>query len=330
MPDNSGDAPSGLAENRASPRMRPVLRGLRSLWKPYEVTFSSLVVLHLPSPARPLVTPPRRALSTTHWLAQSLFPRPSPTAVALVLLPLPYLVWEEWARLIGPGFSVPPSPGLSPIPQLYDISSDETHRQLIAFRHWATLDQYRSLYCFGFYDAVAHAALYEALASIKRAASAAQPPGEEDLRLLEAGMAAYDVSNKHRRDFLAFIRLNASNDADARTKTIAQVVRRSLLKPGFADYGSEAVAQLSDELLRREAEYSVPAAAKAAVQQRFGVGPDPNEEEEDDDEPPSRARRRRPLERLSHTVILTRCPDRFPAPSFTGNIVRARVRGLPR
>eukprot|EP00873_Tetraselmis_striata_P020906 jgi/Tetstr1/441170/TSEL_029428.t1 len=184
MPDNSGDAPSGLAENHASPRMRPVLRGLRSFWKPYEVTFGSLV----------------------------------------------------------------PSPGFSPIPQLYDISSDETHRQLIARRHWATLDQYRSLYCFGFYDAVANAALYEALASIKRAASAAQPP-------------------------------------------------TCLLKPGFADYGSEAVAQLSDELLRREAEYSVTAAAKAAVQQRFGVGPDPNEEEEDDDEPPSRARRRRPFGR---------------------------------
>eukprot|EP00873_Tetraselmis_striata_P011095 jgi/Tetstr1/431359/TSEL_021050.t1 len=117
---------------------------------------------------------------------------------------------------------------------------------------------------------------------------------EEDLRLLEAGVAAYDASNKHRRDFLAFIRLNASNDADARTKTVAQVVRRSLLKPGFADYGSEAVAQLSDELLRREAEYSVTAAAKAAVQQRFGVGPDPTEEEDNDDEPPSRARRRRP------------------------------------
>eukprot|EP00873_Tetraselmis_striata_P020643 jgi/Tetstr1/440907/TSEL_029178.t1 len=76
--------------------------------------------------------------------------------------------------------------------------------------------------------------------------------------------------------------------------TVAQVVRRSLLKPDFADYGSEAVAQLSDELLRREAEYSVTAAAKAAVQQRFGVGPDPNEEEDNDDEPPSRARRRRP------------------------------------
>eukprot|EP00873_Tetraselmis_striata_P006366 jgi/Tetstr1/426630/TSEL_016907.t1 len=146
-------------------------------------------------------------------------------------------VWEEWAHLIGPCFpAVQPSPGLSPIPQLYDISSDETHRQLIARPHWATLDQYRSLYCFGFYDAVAHGALCEALASIKRAA---------------------------------------------------------LLKPGFADYGSEAVAQLSDELLRREAEYSVTAAANAAVQRRFGVGPDPNEEEEDD-EPPFRARRRRP------------------------------------
>eukprot|EP00873_Tetraselmis_striata_P046204 jgi/Tetstr1/466468/TSEL_000977.t1 len=153
----------------------------------------------------------------------------------------PSLVWEEWAHLFG----VQPSAGLSPIPPLYDISYDETHRQLIARRNWATLDQYRSLYRFGFYDAVAHTALCEALVSIKRAASAAQPP-------------------------------------------VAQVVRRSLFKPGFVDYGSEAVvAQLSDELLRREAEYNVTAAAKAAVQQRFGVGLNPNEEEEDDDEPPS-------------------------------------------
>eukprot|EP00873_Tetraselmis_striata_P027249 jgi/Tetstr1/447513/TSEL_034893.t1 len=213
MPDNSGDAPSGLAEDRIAA---------------LEAGFAGLTEL-------------LEALR----------------------------IWEEWAPLIGPGFSVQPSPGLSPIPQRYDVSSDETHRQqLIARRHKATLDQYRSLYCFGFYDA--------------------------DLRLLDAGVAAYDVSNKHRRDFLAFIRLNKSNDADARTKTVAQVVRRSLLKPGFADYGSEAMAQLSDELLRREAEYSVTAAAKAAVQHRFGVGPDPNEEEDDDDEPPSRARRRRP------------------------------------
>eukprot|EP00873_Tetraselmis_striata_P001066 jgi/Tetstr1/421330/TSEL_012301.t1 len=68
----------------------------------------------------------------------------------------------------------------------------------------------------------------------------------------------------------------------------------SLLQPGFADYGSEAVAQLSDKLLRREAEYSVTAAAKAAVQQRFGLGPDLNEDDDDDYEPPSRARRHRP------------------------------------
>eukprot|EP00873_Tetraselmis_striata_P014614 jgi/Tetstr1/434878/TSEL_023875.t1 len=51
--------------------------------------------------------------------------------------------------------------------------------------------------------------------------------------------------------------------------------------------------RLCDELLRREAEYNVTAAAKAAVQQNFGVGPDPNENEEDNYEPPSRAHRRR-------------------------------------
>eukprot|EP00873_Tetraselmis_striata_P039870 jgi/Tetstr1/460134/TSEL_005450.t1 len=257
MPDNSGDAPSGLDRIAA---LEAGFAGLAELLEALRSDFSGLVV-SVPKPHRG-----------------------GPSAA------VPSLVWEEWAHLIGPGFPVQPSPGLSPIPHTTSHLTHETHRQLIARRHWATLDQYRSLYSFGFYDAVSHAALCEALASIKRAASAAQPTGEEDLRLLEAGVAAYDVSNKHRREFLAFIRLNASNDADARIKIVAQVVRRSLLKPGFADYGSGAVAQLSDELLRREAEYSVTAAAKAAVQQRFGVGLDPNEEEEDDDEPPSRAR----------------------------------------
>eukprot|EP00873_Tetraselmis_striata_P028310 jgi/Tetstr1/448574/TSEL_035823.t1 len=295
MPDNSGDAPSGLAEDRIA----ALEAGFAGLTELLEALRSDLQRPSGSTPTEPRAPASSAAAASSQHDAparaeQVSVPQPQrggPSAAA------PSLVWEEWAHLIGPGFSVQPSPGLSPIPQLYDISSDETHRQLIARRHWTTLDQYRSLYCFGFYDAVAHAALCEALASIKRAASAAQPPGEEDLRLLEAGVAAYDASNKHRRDFLAFIRLNASNDADARTKTVAQVVRRSLLKPGFADYGSEAVAQLSDELLRREAEYSVTAAAKAAVQQRFGVGPDPDEEEENDDEPPSRARRRRPSER---------------------------------
>eukprot|EP00873_Tetraselmis_striata_P007745 jgi/Tetstr1/428009/TSEL_018082.t1 len=290
MPDNSGDAPSGLAEDRIA----ALEAGFAGLTELLEALRSDL---QRPIASGSTPTEPRApassvaAASSQHDAparAKVSVPQPhrgGPSAAA------PSLVWEEWAHLIGPGFSVQPSPGLSPIPQLYDISSDETHRQLIARRHFGSIPLSVLL---GFYDAVAHAALFEALASIKRAASAAQPLGEEDLRLLEAGVAAYDASNKHRRGFLAIIRLNASNDADARTKTVAQVVRRSLLKPGFADYGSEAVAQLSDELLRREAEYSVTAAAKAAVKQRFGVGPDPNGEEDNDDVPPFRARRRRP------------------------------------
>eukprot|EP00873_Tetraselmis_striata_P015306 jgi/Tetstr1/435570/TSEL_024473.t1 len=209
MPDNSGDAPSGLAEDRIA----ALEAGFAGLTELMEALRSDL---QRPSGSTP--TEPRAPASSAA-AASSQHDAPARAE------------------------------------QLYNISSDETHRQLIARRHWATLDQYRSLYCFGFYDAVAHAALCEALASIKRAASAAQPPGEEDLRLLEAGVASYDASNKHRRDFLAFIRLNASNDADARTKTVAHV---------------------------------------AAVQQRFGVGPDSNEEEDNDDEPQSRARRRRP------------------------------------
>eukprot|EP00873_Tetraselmis_striata_P009535 jgi/Tetstr1/429799/TSEL_019666.t1 len=229
MPDNSGDAPGGLAEDRIA----ALEAGFAGLTELLEALRSDL---QRPSGSTP--TEPRAPASSA---AAASSQHDAPARAEQVSVPQPHrggpsaaapsLVWEEWAHLIGPGFSVRPSPGLSPIPQLER-----------------------------------------------------QPPGEEDLRLLEAGVAAYDASNKHRRDFLAFIRLNASNDADARTKTVAQVVRRSLLKPGFADYGSEAVAQLSDELLRREAEYSVTAAAKATVQQRFGVGPDPTEEEDNDDE----------------------------------------------
>eukprot|EP00873_Tetraselmis_striata_P026378 jgi/Tetstr1/446642/TSEL_034164.t1 len=89
MPDNSGDAPSGLAEDRMGALEAGFAAGLRSFWKPYEVTFSGLVALLLPTPARPLVALPRRAPSTTHRLAQSRFSCPSPTAVALVPLPLP-------------------------------------------------------------------------------------------------------------------------------------------------------------------------------------------------------------------------------------------------
>eukprot|EP00873_Tetraselmis_striata_P005493 jgi/Tetstr1/425757/TSEL_016176.t1 len=236
MPDNSGDAPGGLAEDRIA----ALEAGFAGLTELLEALRSDLQRPSGSTPTEPRAPASSAAAASSQHDAparaeQVSVPQPKrggPSAAA------PSLVWEEWAHLIGPGFSVQPSPGLPPIPQL--------------------------------------------------AARAAQPPGEEDLRLLEAGVAAYDASNKHRRDFLAFIRLNASNDADARTKTVAQVVRRSLLKPGFADYGSEAVAQLSDELCA-EAEYSVTAAAKAAVQQRFGVGPDPTEEEDNDDEPPSRA-----------------------------------------
>eukprot|EP00873_Tetraselmis_striata_P044167 jgi/Tetstr1/464431/TSEL_000104.t1 len=177
-------------------------------------------------------------------------------------------VWKEWAHLIGPGFSIQASPDLSAIPKLmYDISSDETHRQLIVRRHWATLDQYRSLYSFGFYDAVDHAALCEALASIKRAASSAQP-------------------------------------LDSRTNGSPQPPQARFRGLRFGSGGSVA----DYELLRLEAEYNVKAAAmKAAVQKRFGVGPDPNEDKEDDYEPPSRARwrwpsGRRPRPDFRHTA----------------------------
>eukprot|EP00873_Tetraselmis_striata_P044940 jgi/Tetstr1/465204/TSEL_009910.t1 len=148
------------------------------------------------------------------------------------------LLEAMWSDLRRPSGTTPAEPRA---PDSSVVAASSQHNAP-ARAEQATLDQYRSLYCFGFYDAVAHAALYEALESIKRAASSAQPLGEEDPRLFEAGVAGYDVSNINRRDFLAFIRLNASNDADARTKTVAHVVRRSLLKPGFADYGSEAVA----------------------------------------------------------------------------------------
>eukprot|EP00873_Tetraselmis_striata_P012149 jgi/Tetstr1/432413/TSEL_021809.t1 len=70
MPDNSGDAPSGLAEDRIA-ALEAGFAGLTELLEALRVTFSGLVVILLPSPARPLVALPRRAPSTTHRLAQS-------------------------------------------------------------------------------------------------------------------------------------------------------------------------------------------------------------------------------------------------------------------
>eukprot|EP00873_Tetraselmis_striata_P023510 jgi/Tetstr1/443774/TSEL_031762.t1 len=164
MPDTSGDAPSGLAEDRIA-ALEAGFAGLAELLKPYGATFSNLVVLLLSSPARPLVALPRQAPAgtTTHRLARSGFPCPSPTA---------------W-----------PTQRLS-ARRLRRLRERQAWRNPLVKRTFA---------------------------SLKRA------------------WAAYDVSNKHRRDFVAFIRLNASNDADARTKTVAKAVRRNLLKPGFAD-----------------------------------------------------------------------------------------------
>eukprot|EP00873_Tetraselmis_striata_P034438 jgi/Tetstr1/454702/TSEL_041588.t1 len=152
MPDNSGDAPSGLAEDRIA----ALEAGFAGLTELLEALRSDLQRPSGSTPTEPRAPASSAAAASSQHDAparaeQVSVPQPQrggPSAAA------PSLVWEEWAHLIGPGFSVQPSPGLSPIPQLYDISSDETHRQLIARRHWATLDQYRSLYCFGFYDAI--------------------------------------------------------------------------------------------------------------------------------------------------------------------------------
>eukprot|EP00873_Tetraselmis_striata_P023094 jgi/Tetstr1/443358/TSEL_031373.t1 len=106
--------------------------------------------------------------------------RPAPAPVTYVR-PLPSdgdnLTWKDWTPLIAPGFAIQPAPGLSTTPDFHDIAADETSRILTEKRHKATLDQYRLLYCDGFYDAVAHAALNEAAAAaIEGAASQESPP----------------------------------------------------------------------------------------------------------------------------------------------------------
>eukprot|EP00873_Tetraselmis_striata_P036659 jgi/Tetstr1/456923/TSEL_043593.t1 len=86
----------------------------------------------------------------------------------------------------------------------YDIAGGGTSRTLADKRQRATLDQYRSLYCYGFYDAVAHAALNEAAAAIEEAASQEDATdsqlrwwAEESSRLVRAGALDFGVSSRY-------------------------------------------------------------------------------------------------------------------------------------
>eukprot|EP00873_Tetraselmis_striata_P022027 jgi/Tetstr1/442291/TSEL_030432.t1 len=144
--------------------------------------------------------------------------------------------------------------------------------------HQATLDKCRSLYGYGFYDAVAHAALRETAAAIDGALGEAVAPRVPDVGILKAAIAAYGATNQNRRDFFVYLRLKATGDADARDKTLAGIIARARrLRPRYLEYGPPAVAALRKELLHRQAEYIVTAVAKAPVQQRFGGGPTEDE-----------------------------------------------------
>eukprot|EP00873_Tetraselmis_striata_P044994 jgi/Tetstr1/465258/TSEL_009960.t1 len=91
-----------------------------------------------------------------------------------------------------------------------------------------------------------------------------------------AAIAAYGGTNQHRRDFLAYLRLKGTGDADARDKARAEIARDSLLRPRYADSSSQAAVAAAlrrEKLLHRQAEYTVTAAPKAAVHQRFGGDP---------------------------------------------------------
>eukprot|EP00873_Tetraselmis_striata_P021741 jgi/Tetstr1/442005/TSEL_003155.t1 len=201
--------------------------------------------------------------------AKSPSPADAPPAQAPLARPPPaardFFTWEEWAPLIAPGFAIHPAPGVSATPDLYDVSADDTTRILTEKRRWATLGQCRSLYGFGFYDAASHATLCEAAAAIEGAASHAVPPSPEVVSVLKAVIAAFGASNQHRRDFLAYLRLKTAGDADAGDKTLAEITRARLLRPRYADDDSPAVAALREEVLQRQADYTVTAVAKAAV-----------------------------------------------------------------
>eukprot|EP00873_Tetraselmis_striata_P013775 jgi/Tetstr1/434039/TSEL_023183.t1 len=217
-------------------------------------------------PQRPSGTDYEPRTSVRDAAAKSSSPTDAPPAQAPLARPPPAardsLTWEERAPLIAPrGLVIHPAPGLSATPDFYDISADETSRILTEKRHWATLDQYRSLYRFGFYDAASHAALCDVAAAIEGAASQAISPSPEDVSVLKAVIAAFRASNQHRRDFLAYLRLKTTGDAEAGGKKLAETTRARLLKPRCADYGSPEVAALREELLQRHADYTVTAAA---------------------------------------------------------------------
>eukprot|EP00873_Tetraselmis_striata_P023907 jgi/Tetstr1/444171/TSEL_032065.t1 len=163
-----------------------------------------------------------------------------------------------------------PAPSLSTTRDFYNIVADETSRILSEKRLLVTLDQYRSLNCYGFCDAVAHAALDQAAAGIEGATSQDVPPSAADIGVLKAAIAAYGASNQRRRDFLAYLRFKAAGDADAGGgKTLAEITCARLLRPRYTDNGLPAVASVREELLQRQADYTVTAGGKAAVNQRF-------------------------------------------------------------
>eukprot|EP00873_Tetraselmis_striata_P040543 jgi/Tetstr1/460807/TSEL_000562.t1 len=155
--------------------------------------------------------------------------------------------------------------------RLTNIAAHQTSRILTEKRHWATLDKYRSLYCYVFYDAVAHAAPNEAAAAIEGSASQEIHLGAADIGVLKAAIAAYGATNQHRRDFLAYLlRLKAAGDADAGDKTLAKDYTRTAPPAPFHRLrGSPVGAGLREEL-QRQADYTVTAAAKADVNERFG------------------------------------------------------------
>eukprot|EP00873_Tetraselmis_striata_P029304 jgi/Tetstr1/449568/TSEL_036655.t1 len=134
----------------------------------------------------------------------------------------------------------PPAPGLSTTPEFYDIAAtDERSRIVTEKRHWATLDQYRSLYRYGFYNAVAYLALNEPAAAIEVAASHEAPPSSVDIGVLKAAIVAYGANNQHRRDFFVYLHLKAAGDADAGDKTLAEITRARLLQRRYSDYDSK-------------------------------------------------------------------------------------------
>ena len=77
-----------------------------------------------------------------------------------------YFSHEGWADFIEPGLNTRPPVNLGDEPQLFSLDNDPVDRELTATKHRSAQDEYRHLYCYTYYRALANASLAEEIEAL--------------------------------------------------------------------------------------------------------------------------------------------------------------------